>query len=85
MAKYPYTSKMDILVKNKGDGLLELSCFINGRPTTANEILFEPGEQIIISRETVSDAIVRYDTTINLDPSGDEKSATKVEYKTRFN
>lgn len=85
MAKHTYLSKTDILVKNKGNGLLEISFFIEGRLTTANEILCEPGEQIIVSREAVSDVAVRYDTTINLDPSGDEKSAKKVEYKTRFN
>lgn len=83
MAKYKST--MDIVAKNKGNGVIELSVFINGRLTTASEIPCKEGEHIIVSRELVADRGFSFNTTINLDPSGDEKFAQRVEYKTRFN
>jgi hypothetical protein len=86
MSRPEYKSKFDITIKNKGDGVLELCCFIDGNMLSPSEVVCLPGETVVFSRKLESDVPVMFDNTvINLDPSGNEKSAVKMSYKTRFN
>lgn len=86
MSRQNYKSKFDIVLKNKGDGVLDLSCHIDGQMLSPSGVVCLPGETVIVSRKLESDIPVLFDNTvINLDPSGNEKSAVKMSYKTRFN
>ena len=85
MGEQSYKNKLDIVVKNKGKGVMEINCFFNGQQASPSDITCAPGEQIIISRTAESDMPLLWETSLNLDQSGDSKSIVKMSYKTRYN